>query len=594
MIRACRRFFESLSLYYKILLSYFALIIIPIAIFFILTNNYIKTSTIDNTVFATKQSFIQSYNYLDYKIYGFIKTNYIISYSNNIIKILSKSKKNYSINDQFVDYDYLKTFLLSIRDKEDIFDVKVYVQEGLIYSNEGNYTYNFEKAKDSVWYQKMVSDNSNFLCSPNSYLEKDETSNTNVLSVIHLLSHPDDYTLKIGAVRVDFPENDIKDILVSNEGVKNSLTYIQNSNGDIVTTSNENLQNKLMLESADISQLSDEEFPSAIITKNGTKYFALAKEIKSTDWTLISISPFSEIEKASKKATRNMIINLFIIIVLAYFLAYYIAFSIMKRLSLLSENMKNVKNGKLCPINVKNINNDIEELIGSYNYMIEEMNLLIQNNFENGKKLKENELKILHAQINPHFLYNTLDMIKWFATQNKTDQISATINSLAKFYKLSLSKGKDVITIKDEIEHVSHYFQIQNMRFDGKINLNIEVPNEILPHMIPKLTIQPIVENAILHGILNKDDQTGTITIKAEFVDNDIEISVKDDGIGIPKDKIATSIMGMNLQDKQDGGFGLKNTNDRLKLHYGSNYGVTIKSKCPGYTLIIIRIPKTE
>jgi two-component system sensor histidine kinase YesM len=217
------------------------------------------------------------------------------------------------------------------------------------------------------------------------------------------------------------------------------------------------------------------------------------------------------------------------------------------------------------------------------------MTQLIKEQYKSGQELKNSELKSLQAQINPHFLYNTLDMINWYAWNNSGQEIIAIVEDLAKFYKLSLSKGKDIISINDELAHISCYFQIQNMRFNN-LSLVVQVPQEVRRYSILKITLQPIIENAILHGILCKESKSGCITITGTLQDNIIELIVSDDGIGMDEEKLERLQRG-EVGASSENGYGLVNINKRIHLHYGEEFGLEFSSTFGGGTCVKVRIP---
>lgn len=195
----------------------------------------------------------------------------------------------------------------------------------------------------------------------------------------------------------------------------------------------------------------------------------------------------------------------------------------------------------------------------------------------------------MQSQINPHFLYNTLDMINWLSLKNSTGEVNSAVRALANFYRLSLSGGKDIVTIADELKHVSYYLQIQNIRFGDKIKSVIDVDKDVLEYSIPKITLQPIVENAIHHGILEKPDKTGVITVKGRKIENTIIITVSDDGIGIPEENLK-SIMLYESLSKTGSSYGIKNINERIKLIYGNDYGLNCTSVYGKGTTVEIRL----
>lgn len=168
-------------------------------------------------------------------------------------------------------------------------------------------------------------------------------------------------------------------------------------------------------------------------------------------------------------------------------------------------------------------------------------------------------------------------------------EIKEVVTSLSKFYKLSLSKGADIITIENEIELVIVYIQIQNMRFENKISYNINIPDELYQYTIPKITLQPLVENCILHGILEKDEEAGTIVISGEINNEVISISIQDDGVGMTEAQIMEILSKDSLT--QHHGYGIGNIDDRLKLIYGNAYGLSYKTDLQLGTTVTIRIP---
>jgi two-component system sensor histidine kinase YesM len=179
-----------------------------------------------------------------------------------------------------------------------------------------------------------------------------------------------------------------------------------------------------------------------------------------------------------------------------------------------------------------------------------------------GQEKKGAELKALQSQINPHFLYNTLDMINWMAQRSETENIRETVYALSRYYKLILNKGEDIITIGDEIELCNAYISIQQKRFKGKINFEIDVEEGIMMYLIPKITLQPLIENAILHGIAEGKSGRGVIIVSGWEDGDNLILSVTDDGAGMD------SVEGIETRHKGSG-YGIRNIEMRLTLFYG-------------------------
>jgi two-component system sensor histidine kinase YesM len=238
---------------------------------------------------------------------------------------------------------------------------------------------------------------------------------------------------------------------------------------------------------------------------------------------------------------------------------------------------------------------EITELGMSFNIMIGRIRELLDAKIREQENLKKAELRTLQAQINPHFLYNTLDTIVWMAEANRTADVIEIVRALSSFFRIALSKGKDWISIRQEIEHVTSYLTIQKMRYRDILDYRIEVEEDILDGTILKLTVQPLVENALYHGIKNKRNG-GTITVRARRTDHNLVLlEVQDDGVGFTSYKLG------QIQAHLDGdsdtitlkksGFGLENVNKRIKLFYGKHYGLSIHSQYREGTRVTLAIP---
>ncbi len=252
---------------------------------------------------------------------------------------------------------------------------------------------------------------------------------------------------------------------------------------------------------------------------------------------------------------------------------------------------------------------EIGSLSNSFNFMIREIQALIQrqeqmivdlrqerdNVAKIQKQKRKAELKALQAQINPHFLYNTLNAITWQAMDQGMDDVAQMASSLGKFFRLSLSHGAEIISLSDEIEHVRSYLNIQGIRYQDKLRYEIMVPEEFKRVRVPKLVLQPVVENAIYHGIKEKKG-AGWIRITAwrrtEKAEASIYISVWDDGAGIPRERLEEMNQGLSRGERRSkGGYGIYNVNERLRLYYGSEFGITYESVEGEFTRAVLRIP---
>jgi two-component system sensor histidine kinase YesM len=251
------------------------------------------------------------------------------------------------------------------------------------------------------------------------------------------------------------------------------------------------------------------------------------------------------------------------------------------------------KNDLLALMTSDNVD-EITELGMSFNIMIGKIRELLDSKIKEQENLKKAELRALQAQINPHFLYNTLDTIIWMAEAKKNAQVIEIVSALSSFFRISLSKGKDWITIGEEIERTNSYLTIQKMRYQDILDYDIQVDERVANYTTLKLILQPLVENALYHGIKNKR-QGGTISVRAKLKNADeVQLEVEDNGIGFTPDKLAQ--LQEELEDdsgdiKLESGFGIGNVNKRIRLYYGKQYGISVKSEYHTGTCVTLVIP---
>lgn len=234
---------------------------------------------------------------------------------------------------------------------------------------------------------------------------------------------------------------------------------------------------------------------------------------------------------------------------------------------------------------------ELKTLSGSFEHMSVRIKNLMDKVRNEEIALRKTELKALQSQINPHFLYNTLDSIQWMCERGKTEEASKMVGALARLFRISISRGHELITIKDEINHVSNYLIIQSFRYKSQFTYSFDIDESLEDYLCNKITLQPLVENAIYHGIDRLVDEGEIkITVKqAEDNENDILMTVADNGVGMTEEQ-CRKILSKERSDSS--GIGVKNVNDRLRIYFGEKYGLTIKSELDCGTEITVRLPK--
>ncbi|WP_438448421.1 histidine kinase [Gorillibacterium sp. sgz5001074] len=330
----------------------------------------------------------------------------------------------------------------------------------------------------------------------------------------------------------------------------------------------------------------------------GKPKFIFASPSKTTGWSIVGLVPLQEIVWEAQSIRQLIVVSVVLSIIFALTLHYILTKRLTLPLHILKKKMQLAASGfleaKVMPVG----NDEITDLGNSFNTMIDKIRMLLDQCVQEQHELKKAELRALQAQINPHFLYNTLDSILWLAEAGKKEQVVQVVLALSRFFRIGLSKGRDWITIEKEVEHLQSYLIIQQTRYRDILDYEICVDPGIHPLPILKMILQPIVENALYHGLKNKRGK-GRIRISGHTAGNkDILFRVEDNGIGISEarlHKLLEELQNMQIPESTgqevSGGFGLHNVHQRLRLFYGESYGVQVESVESEGTTVTLRIP---
>lgn len=282
------------------------------------------------------------------------------------------------------------------------------------------------------------------------------------------------------------------------------------------------------------------------------------------------------------------------IVLLIIVLSYYIPQSITRPITRLSEVTRQVTNGDLTVRADVRAGAEVSVLNDSLNEMIDKINELLEQVTKEQTRLRKAEFELLQSQINPHFLYNTLDAIVWLAESGEQKKVVSMVGSLSDFFRTSLNQGKDIISIKEELQHVRSYLEIQQVRYQDIMKYEINVPEELDKYLIPKITIQPLVENALYHGIKNKRG-LGGIVIDGRLEEDCFVLQIRDNGIGMPEERLKQVLDGIYCKTPTEKDiYGLYNVNERIRLNFGEDFGISIESTYGEGTIVSIRLPYAE
>lgn len=445
-------------------------------------------------------------------------------------------------------------------------------------------------ALGTYWYGIFQGNRSySALYCPSFYLSPYEVQNYGALAYITKSSVRYDGENHDCYTAVYYAKEPFANLLSENLVADGSVAYLINDRNSLVAASNETLAGNYHIDYDTVrnSFLSSNNF----ISKNmlGQDVYAGFYGIRKADWFMVVVMPSEPIYAKSIWIMVEFLLVYLGCVVVAFLIANWLSHSITNRISSVIDQMAKVRVHPPVALPAPHSRDEIGNLIDTYNYMTRVMNLLTEEQAKAAEDLRIAEFSSLQAQINPHFLYNTMDMINWHAQQGRTQEVSSAVQDLSRFYKLTLSRKDKIATIADEIEHVSIYVRLQNMRFSGGIDFVADIPDYLMDYQIPRLTFQPVVENCILHGILEKPSKEGAIALTGWLEENTVVILISDDGVGIPPERLSKILSG------EGGGKGsniaIYNTHRRLQLLYGLGYGLTYRSGPGKGTDVEIRLP---
>ncbi|MDB4865697.1 MAG: integral rane sensor signal transduction histidine kinase [Cohnella sp.] len=319
-----------------------------------------------------------------------------------------------------------------------------------------------------------------------------------------------------------------------------------------------------------------------------------------SSWSIVLVQPKSSLYQTSKQIQEFIFIIIFISILLALLISWILYRNITSPLKMLSRGMQQIRKGFYNVYLKKDRNDEFGFLVDSFNQMAQQQGYLIRDIYEQQIQRTKTDLKFLQSQINPHFLYNTLDSIYWAARNYEADEISEMVLNLSKFFRLSLSKGKETFTMEETVEHLQYYMRIQQLRLLDKFTYEVHLAERTKKLNIIKLILQPIVENAIFHGLEKRKENGGNLTIVSDIEGDRLKIMVMDNGIGMDEDRLQyikqrlaeiKANSSITTEDTNLDLFGIRNVKARLLLYYGEQADLLFESKKFEGTVVRIFIP---
>lgn len=473
--------------------------------------------------------------------------------------------------------------------KGDITSIFVFGENGVVLADNSSYNIkSYIDIEKTDWYTKAVlAKGEPVVSSPHiqNYLENDPKWVFSVSVAIMEGEHV------LGVILIDMNYKTISDICSEIQLGERGYVYIVNDDREIVYHPEQELIYS-KLKNEDIDGVFRQQEGSYISSQD--KRLITIHTIPGLEWKIVGVSYISELLFVQKDLTLMMLGFTGICILFAFVGSRMIAKDISRPIRELQQAMLQVERGDMeIVIHSEGSTQEIASLSRSFKTMVRRMKLLLEEIKENQRKLRKSEFKVLQAQINPHFLYNTLDTIIWLGEKKEYERVVLMASALAKYFRLSLSKGEDIIPIRSEIDHVKNYLVIQKTRYDNKLKYTFDIDPEINFYYTVKLILQPLVENALYHGIKDKDEG-GTIHISGRKVADKICFIVEDDGSGMTEKEVADILERPIPKSITTGGVAIRNVHQRLQIYFGSEYGLKYESTLGKGTKVYVTIPVKE
>jgi two-component system, sensor histidine kinase YesM len=408
-----------------------------------------------------------------------------------------------------------------------------------------------------------------------------------VVSIVKAAARSGDRGKVDGVILIDMRLSAIEELFTSSLIGKGGFLYIADSEGEMVYSPVNKVVYRLPLDPL-LNQPS-----AAIISVAGVDYQVMAQRSPYTDWRTIGVFSLAETLREVNLIRYWTYIIGGVTMILAVGTAYLFASSIAKPVLDLRSLMKRVEEGDLS-VRFSGFHGDeIGELGLGFNEMIGRIQGLIDQVYAEQHSKREAELRILQEQIKPHFLYNALDTIQWMAQEHRVDDVVSMVGALSSLFRIGLSKGREFISLSSELEHVESYLHIQKMRYEDKFDYSIKCDPALGSRQVLRLTLQPLVENAIYHGIKERRGH-GTLSVEARLDGGDLVLTVADDGVGMSREALSQLLGSLDTGGPSPGGYGIRNVHERIRLTFGKPYGLFFESVFGEGTVVTVRHPDLD
>ena len=549
---------------------------------------FTRTSVFDNAVVYTRTIVRQTNQNID---------SYI-DYMDNIVTMVSGSRDTqsflYNKDEETLQVSecrqrLVEQFRTILKSRSDIRNIGLIQKDGnRLFNNGGQQKNAYLDLDTQAWYKNAITSNRSVLTSSHvQHVIRGERPW--VITVSRGVRNFTGSGNREGVVFIDLNYSAISELCDQNSIGSKGYVFLLDQDGNVVYhPQQQQLYNELQTENIDLVMNTDKE---TLMDGSGdnAKIYTISRSEK-TGWTVVGCTNVAELLKDSKKARSIYVLVAAILVIVALVLSNLISRNITRPLQQLRDSMARVQEGDFGAAEVEvTSRNEVGSLTRSFNVMTSRIQELMKQNIYEQQQKRKSELKALQSQINPHFLYNTLDSIIWMAEGKKNEEVVVMTASLARLLRQSISNEEEQVPIGQEVEYARSYLTIQKMRYKDKLEFQIQVDAQIMGVPIIKLVLQPLIENAIYHGLKYKEGK-GLLIVRGYREGENAVIQIRDNGAGMDEQTLA-HIFEKHKVNYRSNGVGVYNVQKRLQLYYGMDYGITYSSKQGEGTTASIVIP---
>jgi len=569
---------QDLSLRTKLIILLAAVGIVPLVVTFFLSYGELRESVLSSQRYAADQSFEQSLAMLGGKFSHIDEISSMIIIDESLGAAFSADPDAMAIPEQLAKFQQITDYTNILQNDTEFDGIVYYIDERFVVTSDRAAMYRpLEGVREESWVRAIEEGGGE----PVWVLVREPADGGapgEYLALGRMLWHVDDYSKPVGIVTIRLDPDRLLQYLRAS--APDQLVYLETEDGERIAANRDDAPEAMRFP---VAEAQAETFTELRLASGD--YLVRSARVGDTNLYLRSMIAQQAAAEPLSAIRSRMLVTYLIVSALLLIVIFPVTRSVTSRIFLLMNKMTQVRQGRLHKLDIKPREDEVGHLVSSYNYMIDSVKQLLDEQYKLGQEKLGAELKALQSQINPHFLYNTLDMMVWMAQKDERRNIQEVLYALSDYYKLILNKGEDFVTVWDELRLCALYIEIQQKRFKGRIAFVLDFEEAARECLLPKITLQPLVENAVMHGILEKPEGGGTIAVRGSIRSGRLTVIVEDDGPGL-------HTRTDRRPDYRGSGYGLRNIERRLELYFGEPNGIRHASREAGPgTCVIIDVP---